>query len=103
MALGYALRGAGLGLGGGDGDGDGLLVVEADGEGSGFAVIPGVLGDGEVEEDEAFGGLAGVDLSFAVERGFEFFVCARFELGEGGVEVGDICFLDGAGGDGFSG
>ncbi len=45
------------------------LVVEVDGDGGGFAMVPGVLVGGEVEDDHAFGGLAGCDGGFAVEGG----------------------------------
>ena len=40
-------------------------MVEVDGDGGGFALVPGGLGDGEVEEDHAVGGFSYVDLGFA--------------------------------------
>ena len=47
------------------------LVVEVDGGVGGFATGPGVLVDGEVEDDHAFSGLAGWDGDVAVEgRGY---------------------------------
>ncbi len=74
------------------------LVVEVDVEDGGAAVVPDVLGDGEVEEDHAFGGLAGADHGFAEERlGGD-----GLEVGEGGVDVGEIVLFDGAGGDLFA-
>ena len=50
-----------------------MLVVEGDVEGGGVAVVPCGPVYGEVEEDEALGGFAGVDLGFAVEGSFDFF------------------------------
>lgn len=94
-------------FGGGGGDGfagaanhDALLtlVIEVDVENGGSAVVPHILGDGEVEEDHAFGGLAGVDHGLA-EEGFGG---EGLEGGEGGVEVGEVVFFDGAGGDLFA-
>jgi hypothetical protein len=73
-------------------------MVEIDVEDGGEAVVPGVFGDGEVEEDHAFGGLAGVDHGFAEERvGGE-----GFERGKAGVEVDEVVFFDGAGGEYFA-
>src|ERR1700720_502166 len=94
--VGYFGGGAGGGFAGAA-DHDGLLalVVEVDVEDGGAAVVPYGLGDGEVEEDHAFGGLAGVDHGLA-EEGFGG---EGLEGGEGGVEVGEGVFFDGAGGD----
>jgi hypothetical protein len=71
------------------------LMVEVDVEDGSAAVVPNGLGDGEVEEDHAFGGLTGIDHGFAEER------CGRegFELGEGGEDVGEVALFGGAGGD----
>ncbi len=74
------------------------LVVEVDGEDGGFAMVPDGLGDGEVEQDHAFGGLAGSDHGLA-EQGVGG---EGFEGGEGGVEVGEVALFDGAGGDLFA-
>lgn len=97
--------GGGRGVGGrGDlglavnGDGLDALMVEVDVEDGGAAVVPDGLGDGEVEDDHAFGGLAGIDDGVAEEgRGGE-----SLESGEGGEEIGEIIFFDGAGGDLFA-
>ena len=70
-------------------------MVEIDVEDGGEAMVPGVFGDGEVEEDHTFGGLAGVDHGFAKEGGGG----EGFELGKAGVEVGEVVFFDGAGGE----
>jgi len=81
-------------------DDDGLVscVIEVYVEHGGAAVVPHGLGDGEVENDHAFGGLAGIDDGVAEERlGGE-----GFEGGEGGEEIGEIIFFDGAGGDLFA-
>jgi len=73
-------------------------MVEVDVEDSGAAMVPDVFGDGEVEEDHAFGGLAWVDHGVAEERlGGE-----RLEVGEGGVDVLEVLLFDGAGGDLFA-
>ena len=45
----------------GDRYGNGGLVVEGQGEGGIGALVPGRLGDGELEEEGAYGGLAGWD------------------------------------------
>ena len=58
-------------------------------------LVPGGLGDGEVEEDHAFGGLAGCDGGVAEEGSGG----SCLEGGKGGVEVGEVVFLDGAGGE----
>jgi hypothetical protein len=70
-------------------------VVEVDVEIRGAAMIPDGLSNWEVEEDHAFGGLAGADHCFAEER----FGDERFEGREGGVDVGEIVFFGGAGGE----
>ncbi len=75
-------------------------MVEVDGDGGGFALVPGGLGDGEVEEDHAVSGFSDVDLGFAEEEWGGLLVGEGFELGEAGVEVGDVGFFYGAGGDG---
>jgi hypothetical protein len=75
-----------------------FLMVEVDLEDGVSAMIPDGLGDGEVEEDHALGGLAGVDDGLA-EEGFGR---AGFEGGEGGVDVVEILLLDGAGGELFA-
>jgi hypothetical protein len=53
-------------------------MVEVDVEDSGAAMIPDLLGDGEVEEDHALGRLAGTDHGVAKER-----------LGSEGPEAGE--------------
>ena len=71
------------------------LVVEVHVEDGGFAVVPDVLRDGEVEENHAFGGCAGSDEGLAEQRrGGE-----RLERGEGGVDVRKVLLFGGAGGD----
>jgi hypothetical protein len=74
------------------------LVVEVDVEDGGAAMVPDLFGDGEVEKDHSFGGLAGADHGVAEER----FGGERLEFGEGGVDVVEIQFFDGAGGDFFA-
>jgi hypothetical protein len=70
------------------------LVVEVDVEDGGAAMIPDGLGDREMKEDHALGGLTGADHGVAEEGlGGE-----RFEFGEGGVDVGEVALLDGTGG-----
>jgi hypothetical protein len=70
-------------------------MVEIDVEDGGAATIPYIFGDGEVEEDHAFGGLSGADHGVAEEGlGGE-----GFEAREGGVDVLEIALFDGAGGD----
>ena len=78
-------------------DHDGLLslVVEVNVEDGVAAGVPYRFGDGEVEEDHAFGGLAGGDHGFAEEgigdEGFEF--------GEVGVDGVKVSLFGGAGGE----
>jgi len=71
------------------------LVVEIEVEGGGAAVVPDVFGDGEMEQNHTFGGPAGGDHGFA-EEGFGG---EQLEVGEGGVDGGEVVFFDGAGGD----
>jgi len=73
-------------------------MVEVDVEDGGAAMVPDLFGDGEVEEDHAFGGLAGTDHGVAEER----FGGEGFEGGEGGVDVLEVGLFDGAGGDLFA-
>jgi hypothetical protein len=73
-------------------------MVEVDVEDGGSAVVPDLFGDGEVKEDHAFGGLAGADHRIAQER----FGGEGFEFGKGGVDVVEVTFFDGAGGDLFA-
>ena len=73
-------------------------MVEVDVEDGGAAVVPDLFGDGEVKEDHAFGGLAGADHGVAEER----FGGEGFEFGKGGVDVVEVAFFDGAGGDLFT-
>ena len=64
-----AARGVGCWLGGvGDEDGLLALVIEVDVEDGGAAAVPDLLGDGEAEEDHAFGEFAGGDHGLAEER-----------------------------------
>ena len=73
-------------------------MVEVDVEDGGAAMVPDFFGDGEVEEDHAFGGLAGADHGVAEEGvGGE-----GLETGEGGVDVLEVELFDGAGGDLFA-
>src|SRR5205823_14413302 len=74
------------------------LMVEVYVEHGFAAMVPDFFGDGEVEEDHAFGGLAGADHGFA-EEGLG---CQGLEVGEGGVDVLEIGLFDGAGGDLFA-
>ncbi len=53
-------------------------MVEVDGQSGGFAVVPVGLVDGEVEQDDAFGGLAGVDLGVAEQEGSVLLVSEGF-------------------------
>jgi hypothetical protein len=76
-------------------NGDGGLVIESDGYGGGFAVVPGFLGDREVEEEHAFGRLAGGDQSLSEKR----LRGEGLECRKRGIEVGEILFFGGAGGD----
>jgi hypothetical protein len=62
------------------------------------AMVPDLFGDGEVEEDHTFGGLAGTDHGFAEQR----FGGEGFEGGEGGVDVVEVELFNGAGGDLFA-
>src|SRR5271156_517204 len=73
-------------------------MVEVDVEGGGAAMVPDILGDGEVEEDHALRGLAGTDHGVA-EKGLG---CEGLEPGEGGVDVVEVELFDGAGGDLFA-
>jgi len=75
-------------------------VVEVNGDGGVLAVVPEGLGAGEVEEDVAFGGLAGVDSGIAVEGWGALGVGEFFEGGKGEGEVGEVGLFDGAGGEG---
>ncbi len=68
LGTGYRVLGTRL-LGFGEFDGEGLLVVEVDGDGGGFALVPGGLGDGKVEDEHSGGGGAGFDLGLAEEQG----------------------------------
>src|SRR5437879_13236663 len=69
-------------------------MVEVDIEDGGTAMVPDLFGDGEVEEDHAFGGLAGAEHGVAEEGlGGE-----GPEAGEGGVDVLEVELFDGAGG-----
>ncbi len=73
-------------------------MIEVDIEDGGAAMVPDFFGDGEVEEDHAFGGLAGADHGVAEEGlGGEW-----PEAGEGGVDVLEVELFDGAGGDFFA-
>ena len=74
------------------------LMVEVDVEDGCAAMVPDLFGDGEVEEDHAFGGLAGADHGVAEER----FGGEGFEAGKGGVDVVEVALFDGAGGDLFA-
>ncbi len=58
-------------------------------------MVPDILGDRKVEKDHTFGRLARVDHRFA-EEGFGG---EGFEGREGGVDVGEVVFFDGAGGE----
>jgi hypothetical protein len=73
-------------------------MVEVDVEDGGAAMVPDLFGDGEVEEDHAFGGLAGTDHGVAEER----FGGEGLEGGEGGVDVLEVELFDGAGCDLFA-
>jgi hypothetical protein len=73
-------------------------MVEVDVENGGAAMVPDLFGDGEVEEDHAFGGLAWADHGVAEER----FGSEGFELGERGVDVLQVGLFDGTGGDLFA-
>lgn len=62
-------------------------------EHGGFAMVPRIDRDRELEQDHAFGGVAGSDEGLAAQRsGGE-----RLERGEGGVDVGQVLHLGGAG------
>jgi hypothetical protein len=86
--------GGGCGFAGGA-DEDGLLalMVEVYVEDGGAAMIPDLLGDGEVEQNHTFGGLAGVDHRLA-EEGLRD---EGLEARKGGVDVGEVVFFGGAG------
>lgn len=71
------------------------LVVEVDVENGGAAAVPDGFGDREVEEDHAFGGLAGGDHGFS-EEGFGG---EGFDGWKGGVDGGEVVLLCSAGGD----
>src|ERR1700744_3625056 len=70
-------------------------MVEVDVEHGVAAMVPYSLGDGEVEQDHALGGLTWGDHGVA-EEGFGG---EGFEVGEGGVDIFEVALLDGAGGD----
>jgi hypothetical protein len=74
------------------------LMVEVDVEDGLAAMVPDFFGDGEVEEDHAFGGLAGADHGVA-EKGLGG---ERLEGGEGGIDVVEVQLFDCAGGDIFA-
>ncbi len=74
-----------------------MLVVEVDGEDGVVAGLPDGGGDGEVDDDIALDGLAGVDARLTKQQrgtlsGGEF-----SQSGKAGVEVLEIAVLDGAG------
>ncbi len=73
-------------------------MVEVDVEHGVAAMVPDFFCDGEVEEDHAFGGLAGADHGVA-EQGLG---CEGPEAGERGVDVLEVELFDGAGGDLFA-
>lgn len=94
------LRGDGDGSLGGLGDSDllGTQMIEVDVEDSGAAAVPHVFRDGELEDDHALAGLAGVDHGFAEEGlGGD-----GFENRKGRVDVVEITLFDGAGCNLFS-
>ena len=73
-------------------------MVEVQGEDGVVAGVPGLGGDGEVDDDVAFDRLIGVDTRLTQEErrglgGGEF-----RQSGEAGVEVSKLGVLDGAGG-----
>lgn len=74
------------------------LMIEVNVEDGGAAMIPDLFGDGEVEEDHAFGGLAGADHSVA-EEGIRR---ERLETRKRGVDVLEVEPFDSAGGDLFA-
>ena len=74
------------------------MMVEVDVEDGGAAMVPDLFGDGEVEQDHAFGGLTWADHGVAEER----FGGEGFELGKRGVDVLQVGLFDGAGGDLFT-
>ncbi len=74
------------------------LMVEVDVEDGGAAMVPDLFRDGEVEQDHAFGGLAGADHGVA-EEGIRR---ERLETGERGVDVFEVELFDSAGGDLFA-
>src|ERR1700692_2796570 len=74
------------------------LMVEVYVEDGGAAMVPDVFGDGEVEENHAFGGLAGTDHGVAEER----FGGEGLEAGERGVDVVEVELFYCAGGDLFA-
>jgi hypothetical protein len=70
-------------------------VIESYGYGGGFAVVPGFLGDRKVEEEHAFGGLAGRDQSLAEKRlRGEMLECRKRD-----IEVGEVLLFGSACGD----
>jgi hypothetical protein len=74
------------------------LMVEVDVEDGVAAMVPDFLGDGEVKENHALGGLAGADHGVAKKGlGGE-----GLELGECGVDVVEVELFYGAGGDLFA-
>jgi hypothetical protein len=78
-------------------DEDGLLslMVKIDVKDRGAATVPDRFGDGEVEEDHAFGGLAWGDHGFT-EEGFGD---EGFKGREGGVDGVEVALFGGASGD----
>jgi hypothetical protein len=73
-------------------------VVEVYVEDGLAAMVPNLLGDGEMDEDHAFGELAGADHGVPEER----FGREGSETGEGRVDVFEIGLFDRAGGDLFA-
>src|SRR5438874_6319026 len=71
------------------------LMVEIQRDGRGFALIPGVLVDREVEDDHAFGVRPGLDGGFAKKRRRG----ERLKPREGGVDVVEVALLNGGGGN----
>lgn len=73
-------------------------MVEVHGEDGVVAAGPDGGGDGKVEDDEAFDGLAGVDAGFAEEERGGLGGGQFSEGGEAGVEIGEVSSFDSAGG-----
>ena len=68
-------------------------MVEVDAENGGFAVLPGVEGDREVEQDHSLGGVAGVDEGLAQEG----FGAKGFHGREGAVDGRDVLLFSSTG------